>query len=81
MRPEHRPTLIKSSKLVAAGGSGINGIGKGNFKVRLGPVSVETEVIVAEIEDGSLFGVDFLQNRADGPTDILMSKWLMKMAE
>ena len=74
IRSEDRPTLTKSAKLVGAGGSGINEIRKGNFKVQLGPVSVETEAIVGEIEDDGLLGVDVLQNGADGPTDILMSK-------
>ena len=80
MRSEDRPTLTKSAKLVDAGGSNINEIGKGNFKVQIAPVGVETEAIVAEIEDDGLLGVDILQNGADGPTDILMSKGVLKMA-
>ena len=80
MRPEDRPVLTKSAKLIGAGGSSINEVGKGSFKVQLGPVSVETEAIVAEIEDDGLLGVDVLQNGADGPTDILMSKGVLQMA-
>ena len=80
MRSADRPTLTKSAKLVGAGGSSINERGKGNFNVQLGPVSVETEAIVAEIEDDGLLGVEILQNGADGPTDILMSKGVLKMA-
>ena len=80
MRPEDRPVLIKSAKLIGAGGSSIIEVGKGNFKVQLGPVSVETEAIVAEIEDDRLLGVDVLQNGADGSTDILMSKGVLQMA-
>ena len=44
-------------------------MGKGNFTIQLGPVSVQTEAIVAEIDDDGLLGVDVLQNRKDEPTD------------
>ena len=81
MRPEDEPPLSKSSKLVGAGGTYINEIGKGNFKLKLGPVCVQTETIVAEIEDDGLIGIDVLQNRHNGPTDLLMSKGILKMGD
>ncbi|MCG8048608.1 MAG: retroviral-like aspartic protease family protein, partial [Candidatus Thiodiazotropha endolucinida] len=80
MRPEDKPPLTKSAKLVGAGGTNISEVGKGNFEIQLGPVKVETEAIVAEIDDDGLLGVDVLQNREDGPTDLLMSKGVLKMA-
>ena len=81
MRPEDKPPLSKSSQLVGAGGTYINEIGKGNFKLQLGPVCVQTEAIVAEIEDDGLIGIDVLQNRHNGPTDLLMSKGILKMGD
>ena len=74
MRPEDKPPLTKAAKLVGAGGTTINEVGKGNFKLQLGPVSVQTEAIVAEIDDDGLLGVDILQNSKNGPADLLMSK-------
>ena len=81
MRPEDKPPLSKSSKLVGAGGTYINEIGKGNFKLQLGPVCVQTEAIVAKIDDDGLLGIDVLQNRHDGPTDLMMSKGILKMGD
>ena len=81
MSPEDKPPLSKSSKLVGAGGTFINEIGKGNFKLQLGPVCVQTEVIVAEIDDDGLIGIDVLLNRHNGPTDLLMSKGILKMGD
>ncbi|KAL3890178.1 hypothetical protein ACJMK2_002470 [Sinanodonta woodiana] len=37
------------------------------------------EVIVAEIEDEGLLGIDILQNENDGPADILLSKGVIKL--
>ena len=52
-----------------------------NFKLQLGPVSVQTEAAVAEIDDDELLGVDVLQNKRDGPTDLLMSRGMLKMGD
>ena len=78
-KPEDRPKLVKTSKLVGAGGVNIKELGKGKFTIQLGPVSMETEAIVAEIDDDGLLGVDVLQNREGGPTDLLMSKGVLKV--
>ena len=77
MRPEDKPPLSKASRLVGAGGTNIKEIGKGNFELQLGPVSVKTEAIVAEIDDDGLLGVDILQNSKNGPADLLMSKGVL----
>ena len=81
MKPEDRPPLSKASKLVGAGGTNISEMGQGNFKLQLGPVCVQTEAIVAEIDDDGLLGIDVLQNRHDGPTDLMMSKGILKMGD
>ena len=78
-RPEDRPKLVKTSKLVGAGGVNIKELGKGKFTLQLGPVSMQTEAIVAEIDDDGLLGVDVLQNREGGPTDLLMSEGVLKV--
>ena len=70
-KPEDRPKLVKTSKLVGAGGVYIKELGKGKFTLQLGPVSMQTEAIVAEIDDDGLLGVDVLQNGEGGPTDLM----------
>ena len=78
-KPEDRPKLVKTSKLVGAGGVSIRELGKGIFTLQLGPVSMQTEAIVAEIDDDCLLGVDVLQNGEGGPADLLMSKGVLKV--
>ena len=78
-KPEDRPKLVKTSKLVGAGGVSIKELGKGTFTLQLGPVSMQTEAIDAEIDDDGLLGVDVLQNGKGGPTDLLMSKGVLKV--
>ena len=80
MRHEDKPSLIKCPKLVGAGGAAINEQGKGNFKLKLGPVSMHTEMIVAGIDDDDLLGDDVLQNAEGGSADLLMSKGVLKVA-
>ena len=77
-KPEDRPKLVKTSKLVGAGGVNIKELGKGKFTLQLGPVSMQTDAILAEIDDDGLLRVDILQNREGGPTD-LMSKGVLKV--
>ena len=40
---------------------------------------MQTEAIVAEIDDDGLFGVDVLQNGEGGPTDLLISEGVLKV--
>ena len=40
---------------------------------------MQTEAIVAEIDEHGLLGVDVLQNGKGGPTDLLMSKGVLKV--
>ena len=77
MKPEDRPSLKKTSKLVGASGVSIKERGKGTFNIKLGPVELEIEAIVAEIDDDGLLGIDILQNGKNGPADLLMSKGMM----
>ena len=80
MKPEDRPPLGKSSKLIGAGGTTINEVGKGTFKLQLGPAEMYVEAIVAEIDDDDLLGIDLLQNGENGPTDLFMSKGVLMIA-
>ena len=58
LKPEDRPELVKTLKLVGASGVRIKERGKGTFVIKLGPVKMEIKGIVAEIDDDGLLGVD-----------------------
>ena len=77
MRPDERPPLSKACKLVGAGGTTINELGKGEFSIQLGNVQMQIEAVVAEIDDDGLLGVDALQSSSNGPADIMMSKGVL----
>ena len=77
MKTGDRPALIRSTKLVGASGTEIKELGKGLFQLHLGPVKLEVEAIVADIDDDGLLGVDILQNRDKGPSDLMMSKGVL----
>ena len=77
MRPEERPPLRKACKLIGAGGTTINELGKGEFTIQLGTVSLQVEAEVAETDDDGLLGVDALQNNSNGPVDLILSKGVL----
>ena len=69
--------MQKTSKLVGASGIAINESGKGIFSLKIGPVHLEVEATVAEIDGDGLLGTGVLQNGTGGPTDLLMSKGVL----
>ena len=77
MRPEERPPLRKACKLIGAGGTTINELGKGEFTIQLGTISLQVEAVVAEIDDDGLLGVDVLQSNSNGPVDLILSKGVL----
>ena len=79
MRPEDKPALTKATKLIGASGSAINIKGKATFSLQLGSVNLQVEAVVAEIDDDGLLGVDVLQNSEEGPTDLLLSKGVLRV--
>ena len=74
LKEEDRPELVKTSRLVGPSGVSIEEKGKGTFSIKLGPVQLKVEAIVAAIDDDCLLGVDILKNGDNGPADLLMSK-------
>ena len=77
LKPEDRPELEKTSKLVGASGVSIKERGKGILCLKLGSVKMEVEAIVAETDDDGLLGVDILQNGKNDLADLLMSKGVL----
>ena len=49
------------------------------FTLHLGTARLQVEAVVADIEDDGLLGVDVLQNGEDGPTDLWLSKGVLKI--
>ena len=77
---ERRPPIqkTKNSKLTGACGTQLKECGKAIFNIELGDVQFEHELIVAEISDEGLLGMDILQNSPEGPADILLSQGVIK---
>ncbi|XP_053389691.1 retroviral-like aspartic protease 1 [Mercenaria mercenaria] len=69
-----RPTLRGSVGLRRAGGTEIRERGRGIFNLTMGPVTMEYEMVVADIEDDALLGCDVLAGSKAGPADIILSK-------
>jgi len=65
------PRLRKTACLSEAGGTRLNEFGIANFNITLEYITLDKEIIVAEVEDDALFGIDILQNDDGGPTDLL----------
>ena len=75
-----RPPLQKSRCLSGANGKPLMELGKGTFNLVLGSVTMKRELVVAEIEDDALLGMDILQDKAlGGPADILLSKGIIHL--
>lgn len=76
---KNRPTLEKSNMLKGAGGAPLNESGKGVFSLQMGSLSLQQEMVVADIEDDCLLGIDVLQNGNGGPADMMLSKGFIKL--
>ena len=69
-----RPELSKSNTLASANGQPLEEMGKGVFTIKLGKLVFDSEIIVAEIEDEALLGLDILMKGKGGPADIRLSE-------
>ena len=69
----NRPDLGSHRPLTGAGGSNIKVLGQGIFDISLGPLELTETLVVADIQDDVLLGIDLLQNHEKGQADILLS--------
>ncbi|CAC5368133.1 unnamed protein product [Mytilus coruscus] len=69
-----RPKLEKSNTLASANGQPLVEKGKAVFNLELGNVSLAKELVVAEIEDEVLLGLDILMKGEMGPADIKLTE-------
>lgn len=78
--PDHqRPPLnsVTNRKVVNANGSPMKCQGVATFDLKLGPVLLTKTLLVTDIEDEVLLGVDILQRDEHGPADLLLSEGKM----
>lgn len=74
-----RPKLIKSQSLASANGQPLVERGKAIFTLQIGDLVLEKELVVAEIEDEILLGLDILMKGEKGPADIKLSKGVVEL--
>lgn len=76
---DKRPELTETMSLVAVNGDALKVMGKAVFKIQLGNLALQREVIVAGIEDECLLGLDILLDSQFGPAviDLNESRILM----
>lgn len=62
--------MTKSSSLIGADGRPLVELGTAEFSIQLGTVSFEKELVVAQIDDEVLLGLDILMMGDRGPTEL-----------
>ncbi|CAG2199695.1 unnamed protein product [Mytilus edulis] len=73
----NRPILEKSNILACADGKPLKELGKAYFEIKLGNLCFDTEMIVANIEDEALLGLDILMKSQWGPADIKLTEGII----
>ena len=79
INPGNRPQLRKSVGLLSVSGAPLKEYGCANFNLRLGSLELQHELVVADIDDEALLGVDILLQGTDGPADILLSEGVIRL--
>ena len=72
-----RPKLSKSSCLTSVSGEPLSELGKAVFEIQLGQEKLTEEMIVAEIADEALLGLDILLKEENGPVEIRLKENLI----
>jgi hypothetical protein len=75
---EYIPQLQGKARLQGADGSTIQVYGNGVFDLQLGSLTFHRSLLVADIQDEVLLGIDILQNSGNGQADILLSQGLIR---
>ena len=75
----HRPILRKSVSLSGVSGLPLKLYGCSDFQIKLGDLELTQELIVTEIEDEGLLGMDILFQGSSGPADILLSENIIRL--
>ncbi|KAH3699881.1 hypothetical protein DPMN_074843 [Dreissena polymorpha] len=79
LKVEDRPKLMKSACLKGANGKPLNEFGKAWFKIKLGDLHLEKELIVAVVKDDCILGMDILQGGENGAADKPLSRGVIRL--
>ena len=79
IHPSKRPKLTKSSSLASANGQPLVERGKAIFQLEMGDLILKQELVVAEIEDELLLGLDILMKGDMGPADLKLSEGVLEL--
>ena len=71
---KEQPPLVKRGKLIHAGGQAMTVYGRGKMNIMLDQVNINHEVVIAEIKDEVLLGMDILKGKDGNPADIILSQ-------
>ena len=69
-----QPKLVQKGCLLHAGGDPLKDYGKCTLSIQLDDATFVKEVIIADIQDNALLGIDIMRNKDGKIADILMSK-------
>lgn len=75
---DQKPLLLGDFQLKGAGGSNIPVYGSGTFEIQFGKIKLEKPLLVADIEDDALLGIDILMSR-DSKAEILLDKNIINL--
>ena len=71
---DKQPSLAQKGGLLHAGGAPLKDYGICTLNIQLDNVTFLREVIIADIQDDALLGIDIMRNKDGKISDILMSK-------
>ena len=75
-----RPNLKRCKMLSGPNGKPLASRGKGTFNIELGPLNVSADMIVTNIKNNALLGIDVLKDTELGrPADILLGQNIIRM--
>lgn len=76
---KNRPELEHTNGVINACGMNLNSFGEAEFTLTFGDLVIRQNIIVANIDDECLLGVDVLQNKQGVAADIILSQGILKL--
>lgn len=76
---KNRPELEHTTGVINACGMNLNSFGEAEFTLTFGDLVIRQNIIVANIDDECLLGVDVLQKKQGVAADIILSQGILKL--
>ena len=70
----NRPVVIKKGSLIHAGGEALASPGGCSISITLDKIKIKADVVIADIKDDALIGMDILNGVQGKPADIILSQ-------